>query len=229
MSQYIEQYFSEVLYAGGLNTLKPVDFSGAATVALPAGTTIDGSSVAALGIVTSTSANALAVGRQGATNPVLNVNAATASVVTGINLVGAAAAGGMAVSVTSSGTDESLTVDAKGAGSITLNATGTGVVKVGHGFVGATQALSGAGAVNLTTVITKITSTGANALTLADGVDGQIKILTMVADGGDATLTPTTKTGYSTIVFNDAGDGCTLVFTTTTGWMVVSNNGCTIS
>ncbi len=51
----------------------------------------------------------------------------------------------------------------------------------------------------------------------------------MVVDGGDATLTPTTKTGYSTIVFNDIGDGVTLVFSTTTGWIIVGNNGATVS
>lgn len=226
MAILLESMFNEIQQQG-IHSAKDVVFTG--TVALPAGTTIDGQSVAALGVVTSTSANALAVGRQGATNPVLNVNASASTVVTGITLVGAAAASGMAITTTSSGTDESLTIDAKGAGLVTINGTATGNVKIGHGLTGSTQALSGAGAVNLTTVVTKITSTGADALTLADGVDGQIKILTMVADGGDATLTPTTKTGYTTIVFNDAGDGCTLVFTTTTGWMVVSNNGCTIS
>lgn len=76
--------------------------------------------------LTTTSANSLAVGRQGTTNPVLNVDASTASVVTGLNLKGAAAAGGMALSVTSSGTNENLTIDAKGSGTITLNGTATG-------------------------------------------------------------------------------------------------------
>lgn len=108
-------------------------------------------------------------------------------------------------------------------GGISGNATFTGAL------IGSTQALSGAGAVNVTTLTTKVTSTGANALTLADGTDGQVKIIVMVVDGGDATLTPTTKTGFSTIVFNDAGDGVVLVFTTTTGWIVAGNNGATIS
>jgi hypothetical protein len=92
----------------------------------------DGSLVQATGagIITSTSASAFTVGRQGATNPVLNVDASTASVVTGLNLKGAAAAGGMALSVTSSGTNESVTLDAKGSGTITFNATGTGSVLV---------------------------------------------------------------------------------------------------
>jgi hypothetical protein len=75
---------------------------------------------------TTTSATGFAVGRQGTTNPVLNVDASTASVVTGLNLKGAAAAGGMALSVTSSGTNENLTIDAKGSGTVTINGTATG-------------------------------------------------------------------------------------------------------
>lgn len=223
----IENVLNEVRAAGGINTGMPIVATG--TVTLPAGTTIGGSSVSALGVVTSISANALAVGRQGATNPVLNVDASATTVVTGINVVGAAAASGVAVTTTSSGTDESLIVNAKGAGLLTLNATATGNVVIGHGLTATTATLTGAGAVGLTSLVTKIVTTGANALTLADGVDGQIKILVMTTDGGDGTLTPTTKTGFSTIVFNDAGDGCSLVFTTTTGWIVFANNGCTIS
>jgi hypothetical protein len=47
--------------------------------------------------------------------------------------------------------------------------------------------------------ITEIATTGANALTLANGAAGQIKIITMVVDGGDGTLTPTTFANGSTI------------------------------
>lgn len=112
---------------------------------------------------------------------------------------------------------------------VTGAATFTGSVTSSGGLIGGTQALSGAGAVNLTTLVTKVTSTGANALTLADGTDGQVKIIVMVVDGGDATLTPTTKTGFSTITFNDAGDGVTLVYTTTTGWICAGNNGATLA
>lgn len=91
------------------------------------------------------------------------------------------------------------------------------------------QSLSGAGAVNITNYITEVTTTGANALTLADGTNGQFKIIRMVADGGDGTLTPTTKTGYSTITFNDVGDTVILQFRTTTGWWIVSSYGCTVA
>lgn len=94
---------------------------------------------------------------------------------------------------------------------------------------GTVQTLAAAGAVNLTTLVTRIDSAGAIALTLADGVSGQVKYIVMGTDGGDATLTPTTKTGYTTITFNDAGDGVTLVFIATKGWIVVGNNGATLA
>lgn len=78
--------------------------------------------------ITSTSASALAVGRQGATDPVLKVNANTASVATGLSITGAAAAGGVAIAAISSGTNENLTIDAKGSGTITLGGTSTGAI-----------------------------------------------------------------------------------------------------
>ena len=94
---------------------------------------------------------------------------------------------------------------------------------------GTVQALSGAGAVDVTSMITQVTTTGADALTLADGANGQMKIITMVADGGDGTLTPTTFANGSTITFNDVGDSVLLVYNTTGGWAAVSNVGCTIA
>ena len=101
---------------------------------------------------------------------------------------------------------------------------------VGPWCISSPQALSGAGAVNLTTTVTKFTSTGAaQALTLADGIDGQIKIITHVVAGGTGILTPTTKTGFTTITFNAAGDSVTLRFNTTIGWVVDGFRGVTIA
>ena len=97
------------------------------------------------------------------------------------------------------------------------------------GTVGDVQALSGAGAVNLTTLITQVTTTGADALTLANGTNGQIKIITMVADGGAGTLTPTTFANGTTLQFNDVGDSVMLVYNTAGGWALISNTGCTLA
>ena len=79
---------------------------------------------------TSTSASALTVGANGATNPVLKIDAATASVATGLSVTGAAAAGGLAVAVISSGTNEALTINAKGSGTIGIGSVSTGAVTI---------------------------------------------------------------------------------------------------
>lgn len=82
---------------------------------------------------TSTSASAYAVGPNGTTNPTLQVDASTASAATGLKVKSAAAASGLALSVVSSGTNENLTVDAKGSGTVTIGGTSTGNVLLGGG------------------------------------------------------------------------------------------------
>jgi len=91
------------------------------------------------------------------------------------------------------------------------------------------QTLSGAGAIDVVTGVTEVTTTAANALTLANGTVGQIKIIVMKVDGGDGTITPVTFAGGSTITMNDAGDSVMLTYATTIGWVLVANNGCTIA
>ncbi len=96
-------------------------------------------------------------------------------------------------------------------------------------IIGAVQALSGAGAVNVTQLTTAYTSTGVgDALTLANGTAGQIKTIVHVVDGGSGVLTPTTPLGYSTITFVNAGDSVTLQYFTQ-GWAVVGSKGAVIA
>lgn len=101
------------------------------------------------------------------------------------------------------------------------------VVTLGS-LIGGVQELEGAGAVNLTTLTTKWTTTDADAGTLADGAEGQIKCIVMVADGGNGTLTPANFGNGSTITFNDAGDSVMLQFLDG-NWWILSNNGCTVA
>lgn len=104
----------------------------------------------------------------------------------------------------------------------------TGMTTLTGGLTGGVQTLTGAGAVNLTTPITHLVTTGANALTLADGNVGQVKAIVMLTDGGDGTLTPTNFGNGTTITFNDVGDSVLLVFLGT-DWWIISNNGCTVA
>jgi hypothetical protein len=105
--------------------------------------------------------------------------------------------------------------------------TGANVFATGPTFNninGSVQALSGPGAINLTTYSTAFTSTAAgNALTLADGAQGQIKNIVYVAEaaGGDTgVLTPTNLGAGTTITFNAVGDSCQLQFIGTDWWAV---------
>ena len=75
------------------------------------------------------------------------------------------------------------------------------------------QTLTGAGAVDVIFPITWVVTTGVDALTLADGLEGQRKFIVMKTDGGAGTLTPTNLGNGTTITFDDVGDSADLLFT----------------
>jgi hypothetical protein len=102
--------------------------------------------------------------------------------------------------------------------------TFTGNQTFSGAVIGAVQALSGPGAVNVTQLTTAFTSTATgNALTLADGVAGQLKTIVYVAEaaGGDTgVLTPTNLGSATTITFNAVGDSVTLQFIGADWWVI---------
>jgi hypothetical protein len=116
--------------------------------------------------------------------------------------------------------------------SITKSAT-TGAVTVNASFgkdvILGTQSLSGAGAVDITNAFTSLTTTGVSqALTLANGSVGEVKVIVHAVDGGSAVLTPTTKIGFSTITFAAVGDSAMLIYTSA-GWAIIGSKGVTIA
>lgn len=91
---------------------------------------------------------------------------------------------------------------------------------------GTTTKAGGVLAVPITHRFVTMTTGGVEALTLANGVPGQIITLTLGTDGGDGTLTPATKTGFATIVFADAKDTATLQYVDDTiGWVLLGYYG----
>jgi hypothetical protein len=87
------------------------------------------------------------------------------------------------------------------------------------------QALAGAGAADIVSLRTDLTTSSTDAITLADGdFLGQKKIINLKSDGGTPTVTPATAHGFSTVVMADEGDNVTMVWTAD-GWMVVSQGG----
>jgi len=122
-----------VSFEGALNVIG--NFSVATnkfTVAAASGnTTVAGTFAASgAGTFTSASATSLAVGLTGATNPAFTVDSSTASQVAGLKITGAATAGTVAVVVTDSGSNASLTVNAKGSGTIGIGSVSTGAVTI---------------------------------------------------------------------------------------------------
>ncbi len=86
---------------------------------------------------------------------------------------------------------------------------------------GAQQALSGVGAINVTSYSTVWTSGGAVAGTLANGLRvGQLKEILLTVAGGTGTLTPATASGFTTIAFSVVGDMVLLEWTGS-GWIIL--------
>ena len=84
------------------------------------------------------------------------------------------------------------------------------------------QNITGPGAISVTTGVTLITTTGADAYTLADGVEGQVKIISMLVDGGNATVTPDNFVNGTKMTFNSNSDTIILLYQST-GWVVIAN------
>lgn len=97
---------------------------------------------------------------------------------------------------------------------------------------GTNQTLTGPGAVDIISALTLLVSTGTgNAITLADGAEGQEKIvLFKTRTGGSDTmvLTPAHFHNGSTITFNSAGDVALLKFLDGK-WACLAQTGCVIA
>lgn len=224
----LEDHLPVVKY-GGLNTDKDCTFGGTVTfsgttnlaavsltdLTTTGNTTLgnaasDTTAINGATTITTTSANGLTVGRQGATDPVLKIACATASVATGLSVTGAAAASGLAVAVISSGTNENLTIDAKGSGTISLNATGTGNIVLGRAATGVSMSLTGGD------VLKSATAVPATAGAVAAGVP-----VSMYSSGITIEVTsdaPTHTRPKGSICINTGGSsGSTRMYVNTDG------------
>ena len=90
---------------------------------------------------------------------------------------------------------------------------------------------STATAVDVTSAITEINATSAtHSCAMADGVDGQVKIIIDTATSGTnaITITPANLRGYSTITLNAPGESVTCLFKNS-NWNVIANNGAVLA
>jgi hypothetical protein len=214
--------YSAAIKASGirLSTNEPLIALG--TVTLPAATTIGGSTVSALGVITSASATALAVGLAGATNSAFVVDSSTATQAAGLKVTGAVAAGTVALAAISSGAAAGLSIDAKGTGSLVIGGTSTGTLSIGRTASGvvfggttnttiATQNGTPTAAQMLGGLITHASTTGVGTLTIPTGtlLSGAI---TGVATG-DNFWVVYANTGNQTVTLTAGATGVTLTGT----------------
>ena len=185
-----------------------------------------------------TSSNAIEIGND-ATYKAYNIGVRTAAsgVGAGLTLRGSTGAsaiyGGPGGASGAGGSVRISTYAGSGAGSLAaaLTIDNTQNVILPGGFLRFSQTpqtLTGAGAVDVTSSITWIVTTGVNALTLADGVEGQTKMIVMKTDAGNGTLTPANFAQGTTITFDAVGDSVSLLFTNS-GWHVMGGYGYAIA
>ena len=103
------------------------------------------------------------------------------------------------------------------------------------GFNSSSQAITGDGststAITLTEPVTEVNATSAAApCTLADGANGQIKIILNVSTSGTnaVTITPTNLRGGSAITLNAVGESVQCIFKNS-NWNVIGGNGFTVA
>lgn len=189
-----------------------------------------------LGVASATSVNKITITAP-ATAATLTI--ADGKVLTSSNTLTLAGTDGKTLTVnnslTLSGTDATvMTFPATTASLARIDAAQTfaGNQTFSGAIITSTQTLSGAGAVDIVNIATAFTSTATgNALTLANGANGQIKTVAYVAEAAaldTGILTPTTRVGYSTITFTNVGDSVTLQYFTQ-GWAIIGVRGAIVA
>ncbi len=154
--------------------------------------------------------------------------------------------------ITSNGSNAELSLQASGTGDVVISAlrvngttldsadstkitvaedvdvTGT---LFSRGNVFGVQTLTGSGStevINLTDTVTLLVTTGSNqAFSLADGVEGQLKIISMKTDGGDGIVTPANFVNGTNITFNDVEDTITMLYQST-GWVLLARQNAVV-
>ena len=103
------------------------------------------------------------------------------------------------------------------------------------GLNSTSQSITGDGststAITLTEPVTEVNATSAAApCTLADGANGQIKIILNVSTSGTnaVTITPSNLRGGSTITLNAVGESVQCIFKNS-NWNVIGGNGFTVA
>jgi hypothetical protein len=217
----------QIKQQGGYNSLLPIATTGLITGGsgqingnlTVTGTLSAGAESVTSQTITASSANAFTVGANGTTNPQFNVDTSTSSVATGLNIKGAAAGGGVALTVLSSGTNEALSINAKGSGVLNLNTVASsGQINLSNSgtFVSGTtgavvvksiaQNAIGVGANGITNPVLKVDASAtsvATGLAVTGAAAASGVALAALSSGTNENLTLSAK-GSGTVAINSA-------------------------
>ena len=134
--------------------------------------------------ITSASATSLAVGRLGATTPAFSVDSSTGSQVAGFKVTGAVTGGTVALVVTDSGADASVTFNAKGTGTIGIGSASTGRVTITPvTTITGSLTLSAALVYGGVTLTNAVTGTGNMVLSAGPTLTGTISAAALTLSG----------------------------------------------
>jgi len=160
----------------------------------------------------------------------ITTNASDADLVISANGSGNVVAGGITINGTSLSAADSSTINVNEGLVVdgTTNVTGT---LTANGLINGVQTLTGSGStevISLTETVTQLITTGTQNFSLANGTEGQIKIITLKTDGGNATVTPASFLNGTSITFDDVGDTMTMLYQST-GWIVLAQQNTTVN
>lgn len=146
--------------------------------------------------ITSASVTSLAVGLTGSTNPAFVVDSSTASQASGLKIIGAIASGEVAMVTSGSGSNISVTLNAKGAGTIGIGNVSTGVVTI-------TPSVT-FGTINTYKGVTTITASATQTQAAGTAITGELNYITVVGTAGDAVTLAAPSLGSKQILKNTA-------------------------
>lgn len=175
-------------FGTGVGTALGIAVNGSGAISLKTSPTfvtpVIGAATGASLALTGSSATIIAAGLNGTTNPAFTVDASTASQAAGFKITGAAAGGTVALVVTDSDSNTSLTINAKGTGTIVLGSVSTGAVQITpaltlsnaltYGGVTLANAVTGTGNMVLATAPTVSTLTTTGTIELGNASDTTI-------------------------------------------------------
>ena len=81
--------------------------------------------------------------------------------------------------------------------------------------------VTGGGALSVSKSVSFISTTGVESYSLADGVEGQQKIIIMKAHGGNATVTPDNLVEYTSVRLTGVNNSFHLLYGST-GWNIIA-------